>query len=212
MKVFTYFNQVPELKDPALIQMWLKSWSRLGWEPVILSENDAKRADSAMYQRFNRSPLMESRNPVGYTRAAMLRWVAMTAVKEPCIHVDWDVFCNGLRPEDLQIEGRKPIFLSSSTCPCAVAATPQGWKFLAALIELAPFLPSFSREALLADSCDQYATGISHPDYVEIHPRQMCALYNEDKDWQNAPMIHFPNRLTPYPRSRVVAEFKSLFA
>lgn len=212
MKVYTYFGLVPELRDPDLIQAWTQSWSRLGWEPVILQEDNARKADRQMYERFNASPLLESRNPIEYTRAAMLRWVAMTAVKEPCLHVDWDVFCNGLRPEDLQIDEHRPMFLSKSTCPCAVAATPRGWRLFAAMLELAPFLPNFSREDLIADSCDQYAAVISSPDHYCIHPEMLCALYNSDENWENAPMIHFPNRLTPYPRSAVVKSFPGLFS
>lgn len=211
MKVFTYYSPVPELKDPALINKWLKSWSRLGWDPVILSENDAKRADSAMYQRLNRSPLMEGPHAREYCRACVLRWIPMTAVKEPCLHVDWDVFCNGLRPEDLHVNGDYPILLSGTTCPCAVLATPKGWKLFAALLELAPYLPHFSREDLYANACDQYAVEISHRDYLVIDSSQPCAHYNETPGWETAPMIHFPNRLTPYPRSRTISELHSLF-
>lgn len=212
MKVYTYYNTVPGLEDPAMINLWVKSWSSWpGWEPVVLSEADAKNADPNMYARFNVSPLLESRNPPEYVRAAMLRWVAMTAVQEPCLHVDWDVFCSGLRPEQLDLRGKKPVFLSRSTCPCAVAASPQGWKLFAALLELAPFIPKFCRETLIADSCDQYATSISSPEYYEIHPEQLCALYNEDPNWPNAPMLHFANRVTPKPRSATISNMSFLF-
>lgn len=211
MKVYTYYNYVDCLKDPELISLWEKSWKRDGWEPVILTEEDAKNADPEMYARFNRSPLLESRNPPEYTRAAMLRWIPMTRVTEPCLHVDWDVFCNGLRPEQLVIHDPVPTFLSASTCPCAVAASPRGWKLFAALLEFAPFIPRFDREALVADSCDQYATSISNAEYYYIQPWLVCALYLENQNWKDAPMVHFPNRITPYPRSETIKNIASLF-
>lgn len=225
MKVYTYYNTVPGLEDPtmsdnnfaltkqkALIDLWVKSWSSWpDWEPVILTEADAKNANPDMYARFNVSPLLESRNPPEYMRATLLRWVAMTAVQEPCLHVDWDVFCAGVRPDQLDLSGTKPVFLSRSTCPCAIAASPQGWKLLAAMMELAPFIPKFSREELLADSGDQYATSISSPEYYDVHPEQLCALFGKDPGWENAPMVHFANCVTPKPRSAVIGNMRRFF-
>lgn len=220
MKCYTYFNHVPEIKDDGLLGEWEKSWRKHGWETVILGERDAKAADPEMYARFNKSPLLLTRNPREYTRAAMLRWIPMTRLNEPALHVDIDVMCNGLKPEDIIIHDPLPTFLAGSTCPCAVAANPRGWKLFCAILEIAPFLPNFSAEELAADSCDQWAMHIARlmmpgcffiqnglPNGViqdEIIP--LCALYNEDKDWQSAPCVHFPNRLTKQPRVNTVRE------
>lgn len=216
MKVYTYFSPVPEIKDDGLLKEWAKSWQKHGWETVILGEIDAKRADPYMYDRFNKSPLLLTRNPREYTRAAMLRWIPMTQLSEPALHVDIDVMCNGLKPEDIIIHDPLPTFLAGSTCPCAVAANPRGWKLFCAMLELAPFLPNFHAEELAADSCDQWAMHIARqlmPECFFIQPRWangfdedplICSLYNEDAGWEHAKTIHFPNRLTPQPRVETV--------
>lgn len=210
MKVYTYFAHVPECQDDALISLWEKSWRKFGWEPIILNTNDAVAADRDMYERFRNSPLLKTRNPALYTLAAMLRWVAMTKVTEPCLHVDWDVFCNGLKPEQITIHDTLPTFLAGSTCPCAIAASPRGWKFLAAWLDFAPFAPNFSAGALMNDSCDQYATALMPESLYFIQPELLCKLVYEQEGWETAPMIHFPNRLTPYPRSKTITEILHL--
>ncbi len=45
MKVYTYFNSVPGLVDDALLDLWRSTWAKNGWEPVVLTEEDAYRAD-----------------------------------------------------------------------------------------------------------------------------------------------------------------------
>lgn len=206
MKVFTYYSHVDGLKDDDLLTIWKESWARYGWEPIILNEADARAADSAMFQRFQKSELLKScpGNPVQYTLSAMLRWVAMTAIKENALHVDWDVMCNGLKPSEITIHDPIPTFLAGSTCPCAVAASPRGWRMFAAALEMAPFMPRFNAQDLLKDSCDQYAASIFPTEFAFVQPGTLCRLYQEQIGWQTAPMIHFPNRLTPYPRSATV--------
>lgn len=206
MKVFTYYSQIDSLNDPDLITVWRESWSKPGWEPIVLNQQSAEMADPAMTLRFMRSPLQKScpGNPAQYTMAAMLRWVPMTTVTEPCLHVDWDVMCNGLKPEQITIHDPIPTFLAGSTCPCAVAASPRGWKLFASSLEVAPFLPRFNATDLLRDSCDQYACSILPPELYFIQEGMPCKLYLEQDGWKDAPMIHFPTRLTPYPRSRSI--------
>lgn len=207
MKAFTYYNHIQSLHDPDLVECWKRSWAKWGWEPIVLTQDDAKNADLPMYIRFCGSPLLNScpGNPKEYTLAAMLRWIPMTVQTEPCIHLDWDVMCNGLKPEDVIIHDPVPTFLAGSTCPCAIAANPRGWKLFAASLEIAPFLPNFNAEELLRDSCDQYAASILPPDlYFVQRNMQLCKLYLEEAGWETAKMIHFANRLTPRPRSAVV--------
>lgn len=210
MKVYTYFAHVPEHADDALIPLWEKSWRKFGWETVILNTNDAVAADRAMYERFRISPLLKCRNPALYTLAAMLRWIPMTKVTEPCLHVDWDVMCNGLTPDQIVIHDPLPTFLQNSTCPCAIAANPRGWKLLAAWLEFAPFAPNFNAEALYQDSCDQYAANLMPETLRFIQQPPLCKFYQEDEGWETAPMVHFPNRITPSPRSAVAQKALAL--
>jgi hypothetical protein len=208
MKCYTFFNDVAGLTDPDLLELWQHSWAKNGWEPIILKETDAINADSAMFSRFQYSPLLLScpTNPKGYTWAAMVRWIAMTAIDEPCMHVDWDVLSNGFRPEHAPKIGYPPTFFAGCTCPCAVFADGRGWKMIAAALEMVPHTPEFKPEDLLKDSCDQYALSVAPKSWSIIHPDRPCRNYNGDIDWHGAPMMHFPNATTPYPRSRTIRE------
>lgn len=208
MKVFTYHNLVEPLNDPALLDLWRASWSRHGWEPIILTEQDAYNADPAMFERFKRSPLLLScpTNPKGYTLAAMLRWVAMTAIDEPCMHTDWDVMSNRFTPAMAPAVGYPPSFFADCTCPCAIFADGRGWKMIAAALEMIPHTPEFKPEDLLKDSCDQYALSVAPKSWTTIVPGKPCRNYNADVGWQTSPMIHFPNATTPYPRSKTIRE------
>jgi hypothetical protein len=206
MKVFTYYNHVACLNDPDLITLWKSSWAKHGWEPIVLTEPDAAAADPAMFERFKQSPLLLScpTNPKGYTLAAMLRWVAMAAINEPCLHTDWDVMCNGYRPEHAPSIGYPPTFFAGCTCPCAIFADGRGWKMIAAAMEMVPHTPEFKAEDLLKDSCDQYALSVAPKSWSIIDPTRPCRNYNGDVEWHGAPMIHFPNATTPYPRSQTI--------
>lgn len=209
MKAYTYFSQIDCLNDPELIRLWEQSWRHYGWQTVILNEMDARNADNDMVVRFEKSPLMKScpGNPVQYTRSAMMRWVCMTQVSEPCIHLDWDVLCNGYTPDMVQKPyPNLPVFLSGSTCPCAIFGTPEAWKHFSNWLEIAPTSERFSAADLMKDSCDQYAWSIAPANFSIIDPSFPCKLYREHKGWETAPMIHFPNRLTPSPRSQTIKQ------
>lgn len=207
MKVFTYFTQIDCLNDPDLIRCWKSSWSKHGWETVVLGEQESRSADAEMYNRFRQSPLLKScpTNPPQYTMAAMLRWIPMTKVTEPCLHVDWDVMNNGYRPEHLPSPiPDVPVYLSGWTCPSAIYATPRGWKLWVAILEACPYFPRFNADDLLKNSCDQYAGGITPAEFYWIHPSFPCKSYNKDPGWESCPLPHFPNSETPAPRSAVI--------
>jgi hypothetical protein len=210
MKVTTFFAHVPECRDDDLIGMWEKSWQKGGWETKVFSTQDANDADHNMCGRFATSPLLEGPNPTLYKLACMMTWIPLTTVTEPTLHVDWDIMCNGLKPEQLIVHDPVPTFLASSLCPCAVVASPKGYRLMAHWLDFAPFAPNYSREALLKDNADQYAFSLMPASMAFIQSPSLCKLYNEDNGWETAPMIHFPNRLTPYPRSATVRKVLGL--
>lgn len=203
MTVYTYFNHIECLKDSPLVEKWVKSWEANGWRTRVLSEADVWRADTVLARRLLDCGITQTRNPAEYGRATVLRWVPMTATTENSLHVDWDVMCNGLKPEDVVIHDPVPTFFAG-TCPCAVAASPRGWRLFASILEQAVHYPRFELEGLLSDSTDQYATSIAPAEFYYIDQQGLLKNYQEDEGWRDAKMIHFPNRLTPYPRSGTV--------
>ena len=43
MKIYTYYQNINHDKQPELIDLWKISWSRQGYEPIVLNLEDAKR-------------------------------------------------------------------------------------------------------------------------------------------------------------------------
>jgi hypothetical protein len=211
MQVVTYFSDVAALRDPDLLELWKASWARYGWEPIVLTFEDALRANTGLVERLRQSPLLKScpGNPPDYVWACLVGWVAHLNLEGPCLHLDWDIMCNGYRPEDAPQETQdfRPVFLSGGLCPCAIFGWPKTWQMICAWLECAPFVPNFSSDELLKDNADQYAIAYVMPkDWAVIDPKKQCLFYQEDKDWRAAPMIHFPTRLTGYPRSATIRQ------
>lgn len=213
MKVYTYFSQVDSMNDPDLLVLWEESWTKYGWETVVLTKQDAINADFEMYQRYLKSPLLNSLSslPKDYTLACILRWVAMTAINEYALHVDWDVICTGFVP-DMVPKLNIPVYYAIN-CPCAVSANGKGWKLIAAALEMSPFTPNFKAEDLAKDACDQYALTIQPREWAYSDPNNSCKNH-DDENLESAGMIHFPNHhrntITPYPRSNFIRKYFEL--
>lgn len=107
--VVTYFSPVPDLYDPstqwALIDVWRRSWSKAGWTPVVLTENDIRS-----YARFNFFDEIFSAKPTEYgqpyTKSCFLRYVAAFHYGSlrgiPVLLSDYDVINFGLEPQEVR--------------------------------------------------------------------------------------------------------------
>lgn len=102
MNVYTYYMQVPGLwsneSQLALIDLWKRSWSKHGWNPVVLTEEDAKK--HPRYAEFKKR-FWEMPTPYGhdYEGGCFLRWAAMAAVGGGML-VDYDVINYGFAPRE----------------------------------------------------------------------------------------------------------------
>lgn len=102
MKVFAYYEPVPQLPDhAALVSRWASRWSRLGWDPVVLTyDHDALRHPShdrltALVASF------DGVTPVRYRVATYRRWLALACSLPPAevaLVCDYDVFNVDLGP------------------------------------------------------------------------------------------------------------------
>lgn len=100
--VYTYFSPVASApgkeEQIRLLNFWQKSWKEHGWEPVILTEADAKK-----HPRFEEwSAALAAKptiNPPSYERACWLRWIAMAAANANFM-VDYDVLPNRFSASD----------------------------------------------------------------------------------------------------------------
>src|SRR5574343_993366 len=92
MKVFTYFNPVPEMDvstEHKLIVLWQHAWRMSGYEPVILTHlhADAHPQWAEVDELVRSFPTV---NPVDYELACWHRWLALAQVGGGLM-VDYDV-------------------------------------------------------------------------------------------------------------------------
>ena len=110
-KMYTFYEPTPNLwnspfkgtgmtdeADAALLQLWVDQWKTMGWDPIILTLNDAKR--HARFQEFDQQlQLVPLRGIDGsttvntkYNQFCYLRWLAMSTVPLGGYMSDYDVF------------------------------------------------------------------------------------------------------------------------
>jgi len=96
----TFFHEVPTgaSQDTNLktLDLWREAWSEAGWEPKILTLQDAKRHPRfAHYEKKLYEQVRILHNPVEYNRMCFLRWLAMAAAGGGFMS-DYDVLPLGL--------------------------------------------------------------------------------------------------------------------
>lgn len=96
-KVFTYYGPAPtpELitEQTRLLQLWEKLWGQAGFEPLILTEHDAKRHPK--FDEWSKALLAKPTvNPAEFERASWIRHIAIAAVGGGLL-LDYDCFPNG---------------------------------------------------------------------------------------------------------------------
>lgn len=138
--VFTFYNRVPQLKPAGeLIELWRESWSRNGWNPVVLGLNDAQKHPLyADYVEGIKSKA-KSINPGDYDLMCWVRWLALD-VMGGGLMTDYDVINRNLKQNDLEpapvivyagVENKPEQFnglrvYEISKVPCCVSATQEG--------------------------------------------------------------------------------------
>jgi len=98
MKIFTFYNQIDGFiaeNETALIELWKKSWSQHGYEPVVISDTEAMK--NPRFAEFDaHMSTLPTINGYKYEGACYKRWLAMEVVAEgPCLMSDYDVMCYG---------------------------------------------------------------------------------------------------------------------
>jgi len=102
MKVFTYYRHVPELQDAEMLDVWRHSWSRQGWECVVLCPHDVPHYAREFLDANRGYFLRDTPNPRDYEMACWERWAALGELVEPrVLHTDFDVVNLGFRAEHL---------------------------------------------------------------------------------------------------------------
>ena len=204
MKIYTYYEEIPPGKSrhtpesqKALLEVWRRSWSRHGWEPVVLNRENAKQHPGYKFfeHKFLRLPTKYGHD---HQITSFMRWVAMGAIRGGGLLVDFDVMNYGFLPpvepeiNKLIIFGDNPpdvLFLG------AVLATEAMFDFTANI--MAEWI--VSPTDFIKDSAEFRGYHCSDLSILKrlfelkatwIEKRPGCALY-EYPSWKTSPLVHY---------------------
>lgn len=129
MKIYTYYENINFNKQNELIDVWVESWRKSGFEPVVLSRDDAKKSplyDQYLYfvQKVHEEAVRNRLRENSYWLAAQLEIVAFSTVEEPSFFSDYDVISNGFKP----FEPESKVYWRNADCSCFVTGGGVGWE------------------------------------------------------------------------------------
>ena len=124
MKIYTYYENINFKNQDELVTLWRESWKNQGFEPIVLTENDAKKSDfyeefvvkiNKLHKEITEKPLSE------YGLRCWLRWLAYSTQPEEKFFVsDYDVINHNFNPT----EPIDTLHLMDDCCPCFASGTP----------------------------------------------------------------------------------------
>lgn len=185
MKIYTYHDYVPELPNSEnLIPIWKQSWSKLGWEPIVLNDSHARLHPkyNEYVERYRSLPTV---NPKGYELACYLRWLAVAAVGGGWMS-DSDVINYSLNP----ISPLPELTIWSyggHICPCLVSGSADQYTHTAGVF--ASWEGPTNDEGGRPHASDQNILGRVTNIYNNV---PLCSQYGSPA-WDAFPVVHYPN-------------------
>ena len=188
MKAVCYYNHFGFDSPPnSIFERWIDSFSKNGFEPVILNESDAR--EHPLFDKVNEliSKLPTVNNPE-YERACWLRWLAYRQLA-PAFFTDIDVINYGFKPDDVQTQ--LPMYSHYTyASPAAVYATGDA---------IDSFIDNFSKARFWinpVNGVDHVSDMIAfHRCYGGIFSGHCCDSCYPDA--MTFPLVHFGNSSVP---------------
>lgn len=110
-----------------LIQVWKQSWWDAGWDPRVLTEEDAKRHPDYPNMRA----MVEKIESGSYDKICFLRWLAMSAAGGGWMG-DYDVFpLHDFRADGLELPNNGELTIHNRLCPSLVSGVESEWERMA---------------------------------------------------------------------------------
>ena len=130
MKIYTYYQDINHSSQQELIDLWKISWSRQGYDPIVLNSEDAKKhfyyetLNSEMRRIFKEITNQE----IGkYGMSCWFRWLAYATQKEEKFYVsDYD----GINLNFSLAEPSSKLHLMDTDCPFLASGTPKQFENL----------------------------------------------------------------------------------
>jgi hypothetical protein len=125
IKIYTYYDDLKWASQKDLIEVWYTNWESMGFEPCVLTPEDAM--NHSLYEHFDNN-LKEiyfnimDREIGGYGMSCWHRWLAYSTItpsNESFYVSDYDVFNTGWLPQ----KPEKKLHLLCGKCPCLASGT-----------------------------------------------------------------------------------------
>jgi hypothetical protein len=130
MKIYTYYQNINHSTQNELIDLWKISWSRQGYEPIVLNLEDAKRhsyyetLNSEMRRIFKEITNNEISN---YGMSCWFRWLAYATQADEKFYVsDYDA----INVNFAITEPKNKLHLMDFGCPFLASGTPMQFENL----------------------------------------------------------------------------------
>jgi len=124
MKIYTYYQKINQSPQNELIDLWKISWSRQGYEPIVLNLEDAKK--HSYFDTLNTEMRRIFKEITGrvisdYGMSCWFRWLAYATQKEENFYVsDYDA----INVNFPITEPNEKLHLMDSDCPFLASGTP----------------------------------------------------------------------------------------
>jgi hypothetical protein len=188
-----------------LIKLWKKSWSDNGWNPIVVSLEDAKR-----HPRYNEIDLKDyssnlykhSINGPDYLELCYSRWFAYAC--NDGFWSDYDVINYGFTPEDAQhLVQYDPAFIDNiGSCGFA---TLKGHELI-----IEGFVEAIKKDTIVNDILFLQEKHRWKKDISDMHinrragspikfiRNELCCDNFSNNEWRNFSLVHYHNELWNY--------------
>ena len=130
MKIYTYYQDIDFSAQQELIELWKLSWSRHGYEPIVLNLQDAKKhsyfetLNSEMRRIFKE---ITNKEIAEYGMSCWFRWLAYATQADEKFYVsDYDAINVNFPIK----EPNEKLHLMDNDCPFLASGTPKQFENL----------------------------------------------------------------------------------
>jgi hypothetical protein len=127
VNIYTYYQDVNFSNQQELIDLWKFSWSRQGFNPIVLTSKDALNADihDEYIDFVTRVHKKIGSKIEGYYMAAQKEIAAFTTINEPSFVSDYDVMNINFSPPDYV---DNLVHWRDGRCTCFASGGSSGWR------------------------------------------------------------------------------------
>ena len=129
MKIYTYYENIGKEKQDELIELWKISWSRQGFEPVVLDRSNAKKCK--FYDEYydfvvdiHKKACNFDIQDLSYSMSAQLEIPAFATIDGPAFFSDYDVINIKYKP----FLPNKKVHWRDGRCTCFSTGGKSGWE------------------------------------------------------------------------------------